>query len=271
MKTFKERARYSSDWAAKADAAESRWKRFADSGPPPAPVADQQIKVRMRGGDSARLALVLKGLGVEDLVQPFSDEIHFGERVGIVGPNGGGKTRLMRALAGDDHAHGGEIRVGNRVSIGSFTQLNVRADFAGRGVLEVVTERVPGVERAMGALARYGLADAAQRSYDVLSGGQKARLEILCLELDGHNLLLLDEPTDNLDIDSSEALEAALDGFEGTVVAVSHDRAFLRRMDRFLMVLHDGAVLALPDFDSTLAALMAPESAPEVRLAKVLT
>ncbi|MDT4940853.1 MAG: hypothetical protein QOJ34_942, partial [Pseudonocardiales bacterium] len=113
VKTFKERARYSSEWAARADAAESRWKRFADSGPPPAPVADQQIKVRMRGGDSARLALVLKGLGVEGLVQPFSDEIHFGERVGIVGPNGGGKTRLMRALAGDDHIHDGEIRVGN--------------------------------------------------------------------------------------------------------------------------------------------------------------
>jgi ATPase subunit of ABC transporter with duplicated ATPase domains len=83
--------------------------------------------------------------------------------------------------------------------------------------------------------------------------------------------LLLDEPTDNLDIDSSEALEAALEGFEGTVVAVSHDRAFLRRMDRFLMVLHDGTVLALPDFESTLAALLEPDAAPGVRLAKVLT
>jgi ATPase subunit of ABC transporter with duplicated ATPase domains len=123
----------------------------------------------------------------------------------------------------------------------------------------------------MAALARYGLADAAQRSYDVLSGGQKARLEILCLELDGHNLLLLDEPTDNLDIDSSEALEAALDGFEGTVVAVSHDRAFLQKMDRFLMVLHDGTVLALPDFETTLSALMEPDAAADVRLAKVLS
>jgi ATPase subunit of ABC transporter with duplicated ATPase domains len=108
----------------------------------------------------------------------------------------------------------------------------------------------------MGALARYGLAEAAQRPYDVLSGGQKARLEILCLELDGHNLLLLDEPTDNLDIDSSEALEAALEGFEGTVVAVSHDRAFLRRMDRFLMVLHDGSVVPYLGFDSMMDVLV---------------
>jgi ATPase subunit of ABC transporter with duplicated ATPase domains len=108
----------------------------------------------------------------------------------------------------------------------------------------------------MGALARYGLADTARRRYEVLSGGQKARLEILCLELDGHNLLLLDEPTDNLDIDSSEALEGALDGFEGTVVAVSHDRAFLRQMDRFLMVLHDGSVVPYLGFEQMMEALV---------------
>jgi ATPase subunit of ABC transporter with duplicated ATPase domains len=135
----------------------------------------------------------------------------------------------------------------------------------------VVQERLHATEAAMGALARYGLADAARRSYDVLSGGQKARLEILCLELEGHNLLLLDEPTDNLDIDSSEALETALDGFQGTVVAVSHDRAFLRRMDRFLMVLHDGGVLALPDHATALAALGAPGDARRVPLAKDLS
>jgi ATPase subunit of ABC transporter with duplicated ATPase domains len=104
----------------------------------------------------------------------------------------------------------------------------------------------------------------------VLSGGEKARLEILLLELEGHNLLLLDEPTDNLDTDSAEALERALDTFEGTVVAVSHDRAFLRRLDRFLILLHDGRVLALPEYDSALAALVDPEHASQVRLAKPL-
>jgi ATPase subunit of ABC transporter with duplicated ATPase domains len=257
MKTFKERARYADGWAKKADAMETRWRRFADAGPPPAPVSDQQIRMRIRGGDSARLALVVKKLGIGDLVRPFSEEVHFGERVAIVGPNGGGKTQLMRAFAGENGMpRTGEVRIGNRVSIGHFTQLNVRGDFSGRKVLDVVVERVPGVERAMGALARYGLADAAQRPYEVLSGGQKARLEILCLELDGHNLLLLDEPTDNLDIDSAEALEAALEGFEGTVVAVSHDRAFLQGMDRFLMVLHDGSVVPYLGFDSMMDALV---------------
>jgi ATPase subunit of ABC transporter with duplicated ATPase domains len=135
-----------------------------------------------------------------------------------------------------------------------------------------VLERVPGgaLQAGMGALARYGLAEASNRLYDVLSGGEKARLDVLVLELEGHNLLLLDEPTDNLDIDSSEALEKALETFEGTVVAVSHDRAFLRSLDRYLMILHDGTVLSLPTYESALEALMEPAAACEVRLAKVL-
>jgi ATPase subunit of ABC transporter with duplicated ATPase domains len=272
MKTFKERARYSSDWAKKADAAETRWRRFSEGGPPPPPVPDESIVVRMRGGDSARRVLDLRSLGVADLVSPFSDEIHFGERVGMLGPNGSGKSQLMRVLAAERDPDFGELVVGPRVSAGFFTQLQSRGDLAGRVVIDVALERVGGggVQAAMGALARYGLADAARRSCDALSGGQKARLEVLVLELEGHNLLLLDEPTDNLDIESSEALERALSRFEGTVVGVSHDRAFLRTMDRFLMVLHDGTVLSLPTYDSALEALIDPARATEVRLAKVL-
>jgi ATPase subunit of ABC transporter with duplicated ATPase domains len=272
MKTFKERAKYSSDWAKKADAAETRWRRFRATGPPPPPVTDVPIVVRMRGSDSARRVLDLRSLGVADLVSPFSDEIHFGERVGVLGPNGSGKSELMRVLAGEREADHGELVVGPRVSTGFFTQLQTRGDLAGRVVIDVVLDRVRGggVQAAMGALARYGLADAARRSYDVLSGGEKARLEVLVLELEGHNLLLLDEPTDNLDIESSEALERALSKFEGTVVAVSHDRAFLRTMERFLMVLHDGTVLSLPSYESALEALIDPAHAADVRLAKPL-
>ena len=226
----------------------------------------------MRGGDSARRVLDLRGLGISELVSPFSDEIHFGERVGMIGPNGSGKSQLIRTLAGEREPDLGELVVGPRVSTGLFTQTQSRDDLQGRVVLEVVLIRVGGggVQAAMAALARYGLAEAARRSYDVLSGGEKARLEVLVLELEGHNLLLLDEPTDNLDIDSSEALEKALDTFEGTVVAVSHDRAFLRTMDRFLMVLHDGSVLALPSYDSALDALLDPADAAQMPLVKVL-
>ena len=114
----------------------------------------------------------------------------------------------------------------------------------------------------MGALARYGLADAARRSYDVLSGGEKARLEVLVLELEGHNLLLLDEPTDNLDIDSSEALEKALDRSRERSSPSPTTARSCATMDRFLMVLHDGVVLSLPSYDSALEALIDPERAP---------
>jgi ATPase subunit of ABC transporter with duplicated ATPase domains len=270
MKTFKERARYYAVWAKKADAMESRWRRFRAGGPPPAPVADQAITVRIRGGDSARVVLDLRSVGIAGLVAPFSEEIHFGERIGVVGPNGSGKSALLHVLAGARAADSGELRTGPRVSSGLFTQLQSRADFSGLVVLDIVMARRGEMQAAMGALARYGLADAARRRYDVLSGGEKARLEVLILELEGHNLLLLDEPTDNLDTDSSEALEKALDGFEGTVVAVSHDRAFLRRMDRFLMVLHDGSILSFPSYDSALEALLEPDHAADVRLAKLL-
>ncbi len=272
MKTFKERAKYSSDWAKKANAAETRWRRFKDAGPPPAPVVETTITVRLRGGDSARRVLDLRALEIEGLVAPFSDEIHFGERVGVIGPNGSGKSELLRVLGGLRQADDGELVVGPRVSPGLFTQLQRRADLTGRVALDVALDRVPGggLQAAMGALARYRLAEASNRLYDVLSGGEKARLEVLVLELEGHNLLLLDEPTDNLDIDSSEALERALDTFEGTVVAVSHDRAFLRSLDRYLMILHDGTVLSLPTYESALEALMEPAAASDVRLAKVL-
>ncbi len=145
--------------------------------------------------------------------------------------------------------------LGPRVSPGLFTQLGSREDLAGAPLLELVIERVKSTERAMNALARYGLQDAARRTPETLSGGQRARLEILCLEVEGHNLLLLDEPTDNLDIESSEALEHAMDGFEGTIVAVSHDRAFLARLDRFLLIGADGVVTAVPDPGRALEAL----------------
>jgi ATPase subunit of ABC transporter with duplicated ATPase domains len=270
MKLFKERARYYASWAKRADAMESRWNRFRAGGPPPAPVADQAIAVRIRGGDSARIVLDMRALEIADLVSAFSDEVHFGERVGVIGPNGSGKTALMRVLAGARALDGGELRVGPRVSTGFFTQLQSRADFTGQVVLDIVMTQRGELQAAMSALARYGLADAARRSYDVLSGGEKARLEVLILELEGHNLLLLDEPTDNLDTDSSEALETALDGFMGTVVAVSHDRAFLSTLDRFLMVLRDGGVLSFPAYEPALEALVDPGRAADVRLAKLL-
>jgi ATPase subunit of ABC transporter with duplicated ATPase domains len=270
-KTMKQRASISDVLAKRAAAAETRWQRFVDEGPPPAPVADQQLAMRIRGGDSARIVVAIKGLEIDGLVRRFEEEIHFGERVGLIGPNGSGKTHLISLLAGEPVAHQGELRIGNRVSAGLFTQLNLRPEMSGKLVIDVVREREGEHQKAMGALARYGLQATANRSTETLSGGQRARLEILCLELEGHNLLLLDEPTDNLDIDSAEALERALEGFTGTVVAVSHDRAFLRSLDRFLLLAHDGSVYSIPNSEIAIEALSQLDQVADMKLVKLLS
>ncbi len=270
MKIMKQRAAVNFKNASKANAAETRWEKFVAAGPPPPPVPDQQINVGLRGADSARRVVQLIDVSVDDLFFPFSDEVYFGERVGLIGPNGTGKTHLMNALAGVS-GFDGTINFGPRTSVGMFTQVNDRPEFAGTTCLEVIEPLAHTFERSMAALGRYGLAEAARQEHQTLSGGQKARLEILTLELAGHNVLLLDEPTDNLDVDSAIALERALDRFVGTVIAVSHDRTFLRQLDRFVMIGDDGDVLSLPDFDLAVQALADPDAARTLRLAKVLT
>jgi ATPase subunit of ABC transporter with duplicated ATPase domains len=271
MKIMKQRAAQNFKNATKANGAETRWEKYVAAGPPPPPVADQQIYVNLRGADAARRVAKLVDVAIGDLFLPFSDEIHHGERIGLIGPNGTGKTHLLNVLSGAAKPDHGTVQFGPRTSIGVFTQINDRPDWQGRECMTIVRDRVHDDEKSMKALARYGLRTTGRQEFQTLSGGQKARLEILCLELEGHNVLLLDEPTDNLDIDSSEALEQALDGFEGTVVAVSHDRTFLAKFDRFIMITDDGEVYELPDYDVAMAGLSDPHSLRTLRLAKSLT
>ena len=271
MKIMKQRAAQNFKNATKANGAETRWEKFVAAGPPPPPVADQHIHVRFRGADSARRVVKFEEVSIGNLFLPFSEEVHFGERVGLIGPNGTGKTHLLNALFGKEEDLSGTITFGPRTSVGMFTQINDRPEFRGRTCIDIVRDKLVEEEKSMRALARYGLRNNARQEFQTLSGGQKARLEILSLELAGHNVLLLDEPTDNLDIESSEALERAIDGFEGTVIAVSHDRTFLAQFDRFIMITDDGEVYALPDYDVAMTGLAAPEQLAQVRLAKPLT
>jgi ATPase subunit of ABC transporter with duplicated ATPase domains len=139
-----------------------------------------------------------------------------------------------------------------------FAQTHVHPEWTSRTLLDLLwegDEDRPSVARgrAISALRRYGLGNQAEQRFGTLSGGQQARFQILLLELSGATLLLLDEPTDNLDVLSAEALEEALDAYEGTVLAVTHDRWFARSLDRFLVFGADGRVYesAEPVFEET--------------------
>ena len=165
--------------------------------------------------------------------------------------------------------HTGEWRLGARVVPGFFAQTHAHPEWQDRTPVDLLWHGEPGRPgvdrgRAMAALRRYGLADQGDQQFRTLSGGQQARFQILLLELSGATLLLLDEPTDNLDVLSAEALEEALAAFDGTVLAVTHDRWFARSFDRFLVFGADGAGLRVrPSRCSTRRGSSAPAHAPQ--------
>ena len=241
---MKERAKVSDANAARARAAETRLRHFEEKGPPPARPNEQKITMRIDGGRTGRRAVMIEDLELVDLTFPWSTEISFGERVGVLGDNGTGKSHLLRLLAGDASvAHEGRCELGARVVPGHFSQTHEHPELVGRTLLEILQGRDLPRGPAMARLTRYELAGAAEQSFETLSGGQQARFQILLLELGGCTLLLLDEPTDNLDVASADALEAAIASFEGTVVAVTHDRWFMQNLDRFLVFTADGDVI----------------------------
>jgi ATPase subunit of ABC transporter with duplicated ATPase domains len=241
---YRRKAAYNSDFASKLRNAEHRLDRFLAAGPPEAVPRPQRISMRLKGGRTGKRAIVCRKLSLDRLTKPFDLEVMFGERVGILGPNGTGKSHFLRLLAGDtDVAHSGEAVLGARVVPGYFVQTHDDSHIESGSLAEIISKRFDlSMERAIAALGRYELAGARLQSFDSLSGGQQARAQILMLELSGATLLLLDEPTDNLDVESATALETGLDGFEGTVLVVTHDRFLARSFDRFVYIGSDGRV-----------------------------
>ena len=248
VRTLQQQAKISPDMASRYRAMQTRLAKFEAAGPPPERPVEQQVAMRLRGGRTGVRALTCVGLELTGLMKPFDLEVFFGERVAVLGSNGSGKSHFLRLLAGEPVAHSGAWKLGARVLPGLFAQTHERPDLAGRTLVDILWRgdgRRSGLDRgrAIGALRRYGLHEQADERFDVLSGGQQARLQVLLLELSGTTMLLLDEPTDNLDLISAEALQQALAAYEGTVLAVTHDRWFARSFDRFLVFRDDGAVV----------------------------
>jgi ATPase subunit of ABC transporter with duplicated ATPase domains len=240
---MRRRAKISETFAPRLKAAESRLRQFHERNDRPETVREQRIDVRLRGARTGKRAVAVRQLEMHGLTDPFDAEIWYGERVAVLGGNGAGKSHFLRLLAGDSTVeHDGEVRLGAGVSPGHFNQTHEHPDWVGSTLLEILHGHDVVRAPAMGMLRRYELQGCAEQRFETLSGGQQARFQILLLELTGATLLLLDEPTDNLDLVSAEALEAGLAEYRGTVVAVTHDRWFLRGFDRFLVFEPDCSV-----------------------------
>jgi ATPase subunit of ABC transporter with duplicated ATPase domains len=239
---MRRRAQMSDKFSSRLKAAENRLKHFDATRVPPERVVEQRIDVRLGGRRTGKKVLTFDSLELDDLTYPFDGEIWFGERVAVIGPNGAGKSHFLRLLAGEPVAHAGTFTLGAGVAPGYFRQSHDHPELTGRTLLAILESRDIIRGPAMSRLRRYELQGCAEQTFETLSGGQQARFMILLLEVAGCTLLLLDEPTDNLDLVSAEALEAGLEQFEGTVVAVTHDRWFLRGFDRFLVFEGDGEV-----------------------------
>ncbi|GAA2820752.1 ABC-F family ATP-binding cassette domain-containing protein [Saccharopolyspora taberi] len=248
VRSLQRAATISDEMASRYRAAQTRLRKFEEEGAPPLPPKEQRLRPRLRGGRTGLRAITCEELELSGLMRPFDLEVFFGDRVCVLGSNGSGKSHFLRLLLDRESvAHSGQCRLGARIVPGLFAQTHHHPEWIGRTLVDILGRGEGdrpgrGREDAIPALSRYGLAASGDQSFETLSGGQQARFQVLLLELSGATLLLLDEPTDNLDLASAEALQEALAEFTGTVVAVTHDRWFARSFDRYLVFRADGVV-----------------------------
>jgi ATP-binding cassette subfamily F protein 3 len=187
------------------------------------------------GRTAVKLEGVGKSYGTKRVLENLNLLLDSGERLVVAGKNGAGKSTLLRIIAGADTDFSGSVSFGAGISGAYFSQDNAERLFlnGAASVLEFIENRapdslVPKLRDMLGAFLFPG--DDVYKSVSVLSGGEKIRLALLCLLLKGANLLILDEPTNHLDLHSKDILLDALNAFSGTIVFVSHDRAFMESL-----------------------------------------
>ena len=216
-------------------------------------VMSVRFEVAERGGDRV-VAAENATVKVDDrvLVEKLKVTLMRGDTLGFLGPFGSGKSTLIRALLGEHPLASGELKIGGGITVGYYRQ-DLGQVPLDRSLYDVISDLRPTWERRLvqGHLGRFGFSgDEVQRHADTLSGGERARVALAMLMLSRANLLILDEPTNHLDVESIEALEDAIEQYDGTVLLVSHDRELLRTLTTRLWVLHERHVT---DFDGNFA------------------
>jgi ATP-binding cassette subfamily F protein 3 len=223
----------------------TRLARLPRLSPPPSGegVMALQLRARERGGDQVLVAHNVRlEVGTRILLDGFTGRVTRGETVGIVGPNGAGKSTLLRVIAGERAAEGGSVDVGGTITVAHYRQdlAQVPVD---KSLFDTIHDLRPLWDRGQvqGHLGKFGFSgNEVRRITGTLSGGEQARLALAMIVLTGANLLLFDEPTNHLDVESIEALEDALEAYDGTVVLVSHDRALLETLTTRTWALYGG-------------------------------
>jgi ATP-binding cassette subfamily F protein 3 len=210
-----------------------RLQRLERLSPPPTEQSVMALRIdnAERGGDQVMTAKDVRiAIGERVLIDEFTARISRGDVIGLVGANGTGKSTLLTAIAGERAIEGGELRVGDSIVVAYYRQDMTQVPL-GKTLFSIIHDLRPQWQRGsvQSHLARFGFSGAAvERTADDLSGGERARVALAMLVLGQANFLLFDEPTNHLDVESIEALEDALDGYQGTVLLVSHDRELLR-------------------------------------------
>jgi ATP-binding cassette subfamily F protein 3 len=237
--------------SAQAKGRRRRLERVSRLSPPTGEEGTMALRLAAdeRGGDQVLAAGDVRvTLGDRTLLAGFSARMQRGEVVGLVGPNGAGKSTLLRAIVGERALDGGEVRIPESVRIAYYRQdlAQVPSD---RTLYDIIGDLRPTWGRGpiQGHLGRFGFSgDAVLRRAGSLSGGEMARVALAMMMLSGANFLIFDEPTNHLDVESIEALEDAIEAYDGTVLLVSHDRALLRALTTRTWVLHQGRITDYP-------------------------
>lgn len=212
-----------------------------------------RLSTRTKSGEDVLFVENLsKSFGEKKLFEQVDLSAFRGDRIGLIGPNGIGKTTLFHILMGQEPSDSGKIRLGHHVEIGMYDQeqSNLKLE---NNLVEEISDASPALDTTvirnlLGGFLFHG--DDVFKLIKQLSGGERGRVSLLKLMLSESNLLLLDEPTNHLDIDSKEALEEALEHYDGTIIAISHDRYFLNKIcNKTIHLSADGTTTYLGNYD----------------------